>query len=47
VLSVMVWLMMSWGSIFHPSNGMFALGFLLIGNGSQAFSRSKTCGEKE
>jgi len=47
VLSVMVWLMMSWGSIFHPSNGMFALGFLLIGNGSQAFSRSKTCGEEE
>ncbi len=47
VLSVMVWLMMSWGSIFHPSNGMFALAFLLIGNGSQAFLRSKTSGDEE
>jgi hypothetical protein len=37
VISVMVWLMMSWGSIFHPSNGMFALAFLLIGKGSQSF----------
>jgi len=36
VLSVMIWLMMSWGSIFHPSNGMFALAFLLVGKGSRA-----------
>ncbi|MBB3312277.1 hypothetical protein FHT78_004059 [Rhizobium sp. BK196] len=47
VLSVMVWLMMSWGSIFHPSNGMFALAFLFIGNGSQVFSCSKACRDEE
>ncbi|TAV89327.1 hypothetical protein [Rhizobium leguminosarum] len=38
VISVMVWLMMSWGSIFHPSNGMFALAFLLVGKGSRSFA---------
>lgn len=41
MLSVLIWLMLTWGSSFHPSNGIFALAFLIIGKGSDAFSDSE------
>lgn len=37
MLSVLLWLMMTWGSSFHPTNGIFVLAFLVIGKGSNAF----------
>lgn len=37
-LAVIVWLMTSWGSVFHPTNGIFVLSFLIIAKGSSAFA---------
>ena len=37
MLAVIVWLMMTWGSIFHPTNALFALALLIIGKGKSAF----------
>lgn len=37
-VATLVWLMMTWGSVFHPSNGLFVLAFLIIGRGSNAFA---------
>lgn len=38
MLSVIVWLMMSWGSIFHPTNAFFVLCFAIVAKGSDAIS---------
>ncbi len=38
MIAVLIWLMMTWGSSFHPSNGIFVLAFLIIGKGSKALS---------
>lgn len=55
MVAIFVWLMMTWGSSFHPSNGIFVLAFLIIGRGSGAFTaarrpdissyRERVCGE--
>lgn len=37
MLSVLVWLTMTWGSIFHPTNGFFVLAFAIFAKGSEAF----------
>lgn len=37
MLAVIVWLMMTWGSIFHPTNALFVLALLIIGKGKSAF----------
>lgn len=37
MLSVIVWLMMTWGSIFHPTNGVFVLAILIAGKGKRGF----------
>lgn len=36
MLSVFFWLMMTWGSVFHPSNAIFVLAIMFINKGSQA-----------
>lgn len=41
MVSTLVWMMMTWGSSFHPSNGIFVLAFLIIGRGQSAFSLKK------
>jgi hypothetical protein len=38
VLAVLTWLMMIWGSIFHPTDGIFVLSFLIIAKGRAAFT---------
>jgi hypothetical protein len=35
--SAIVWLMMTWGSVFHPTNAIFALSILILGRGSSGF----------
>lgn len=37
-LVVIIWLMTSWGSVFHPTNGIFVLSFLIVARGSAAFA---------
>ena len=37
MLAVIVWLMMTWGSLFHPTNALFVLALLIIGKGQSAF----------
>lgn len=37
MLSVIVWLMMTWGSVFHPTNGVFVLAMLIAGKGKRGF----------
>jgi hypothetical protein len=37
MLSLLIWLMMTWGSIFHPTNAIFVLALLIIGRGGNAF----------
>lgn len=37
MLSTLVWLMLTWGSAFHPSNGIYVLSFMILGLGSRAF----------
>lgn len=37
-LVVMTFLMMVWGSVFHPTNGIFVLSFLIIARGRAAFA---------
>ncbi|MBY2992606.1 hypothetical protein HF263_17655 [Rhizobium leguminosarum] len=37
MLSLLIWLMMTWGSIFHPTNAIFVLALLIIGRGGSAF----------
>ncbi|MHB0952123.1 MAG: hypothetical protein ACYC10_09355 [Allorhizobium sp.] len=37
MLAVIVWLMMTWGSTFHPTNALFVLALLIIGKGQSAF----------
>lgn len=36
VISVLFWLMMTWGSVFHPSNAIFVLAIMFINKGSRA-----------
>lgn len=36
MVAMILFLMMSWGSLFHPTNGIYALAFLILGKGSQA-----------
>lgn len=35
--SAIIWLMLTWGSIFHPTNAIFVLSILILGRGSDAF----------
>lgn len=35
--AVFIWLMMTWGSSFHPTNGVFVISFMILGLGSGAF----------
>ncbi len=37
MLSLLIWIMMTWGSIFHPTNAIFVLALLIIGRGGNAF----------
>lgn len=37
-LVVMTFLMVVWGSVFHPTNGIFVLSFLIIARGKAAFA---------
>lgn len=37
-LVVMTFLMVVWGSVFHPTNGIFVLSFLIIARGRAAFA---------
>lgn len=37
MLSTLVWLMLTWGSSFHPTNGIYVLSFMVLGLGSKAF----------
>lgn len=36
-LAVITWLMMTWGSVFHPTNAIFVLSFLIVAKGRAAF----------
>lgn len=36
-LSLITWLMMTWGSVFHPTNAIFVLSFLIVAKGRAAF----------
>lgn len=38
MVAMILFLMMTWGSLFHPTNGIFALAFLILGKGSEAVS---------
>ncbi len=38
MVAMILFLMMSWGSLFHPTNGIYALAFLILGKGSQAIT---------
>lgn len=44
MVAMILFLMMSWGSLFHPTNGIFALAFLILGKGSQAIIDSEPAG---
>ena len=37
-VSAIIWLMMTWGSVFHPTNALFVLAILVLGRGSDAFA---------
>jgi len=41
MLSLLIWLMMTWGSIFHPTNAIFVLALLIIGRGGNAFHEDR------
>lgn len=41
MVAMILFLMMSWGSLFHPTNGIYALAFLILGKGSQAIMDSE------
>lgn len=37
-MAVIIWLMTTWGSVFHPTNAIFVLSFLIVAKGSAAFA---------
>jgi hypothetical protein len=37
-MAAITFLMMAWGSVFHPTNGIFVLSLLIIAKGSAAFA---------
>lgn len=44
MVAMILFLMMSWGSLFHPTNGIFVLAFLILGKGSDAVSDGEAAG---
>lgn len=46
MLAVIFWLMMTWGSVFHPTNAVFVLAMLIAGKGKAGFSNNGRGGAK-
>lgn len=44
MVAMILFLMMSWGSLFHPTNGIYALAFLILGKGSEGVSDGEAAG---
>lgn len=43
-MAALTFMMMSWGSVFHPTNGIFVLSLLIVAKGSAAFASDRWTG---